>query len=66
VTEAGYTTLRIYNILGQVTATLFNQITSAGESHEVTFDASSFPFGTYFARLESGNQAAVKRMVLAK
>jgi uncharacterized protein (TIGR03790 family) len=59
-------TLCIYNILGQKVATLFHQTTLAGQSYQVIFDASAFPSGTYFARLESHQQSVVKRMVLAK
>jgi uncharacterized protein (TIGR03790 family) len=63
---AGKTTLRIYNIIGQQVAMLFDQTTAGGESHQVTFNASSLASGTYFARLESAGQTVVKRMLLTK
>jgi len=62
----GQASLRIFNILGQVVATLFNRSSSAGENHRVIFDGSAFPSGTYFFRLESGNQSIVKKMILSK
>ena len=64
--EADRTTLRIYNILGQQIATLFNQMTASGTKYQVTFNASSYPSGTYFARLESAGQSVVKKMLLSK
>jgi uncharacterized protein (TIGR03790 family) len=62
----GPTSLRIFNILGQAIATLFNRTSLAGETHQVTFDGAAFPSGTYFSRLESGNQSIVKKMILSK
>ena len=62
----GQASLRIFNILGQVVATLFNGTSLAGENHHVVFDGSVFPSGTYFSRLESGNQSIVKKMILSK
>ena len=62
----GPASLRIFNILGQVVATLFNRTSLAGETHHVIFDGSVFPSGTYFSRLESGNQSIVKKMILSK
>jgi len=34
--------------------------------HEVTFDASSLPSGTYFYRLQAGNTVQLKKMILMK
>jgi len=62
----GPASLRIFNILGQVVTTLFNRTSLAGETHHVIFDGSVFPSGTYFSRLESGNQSIVKKMILSK
>ncbi len=63
--KSAYTTLTVYNILGQRVSTLLAGAMSAG-SHEVTFDAKRLSSGVYFYRLESGAQVAVKKMMLLK
>lgn len=58
-------TLKIYSVLGKEVATLVNEIRNAG-THEVKFNASSLPSGTYFYRIESGNFVGTKKMMLVK
>ncbi|MBX7043616.1 MAG: T9SS type A sorting domain-containing protein [Ignavibacteria bacterium] len=58
-------TLKIYSVLGKEVATLVNEIRNAG-AHEVKFNASSLPSGTYFYRIESGNFVGTKKMMLVK
>lgn len=65
LTKAGFATLTVYNILGQKVATLIHQQMPAGE-HEVDFDASQLSTGVYFYRLEAGNNAAVRKMMVLK
>lgn len=60
-----YTTLSVYNVLGQKVATLVDEMQSSG-SHTVTFDASRLPSGTYFYRLQAGNDVQTKKMILVK
>jgi hypothetical protein len=62
----GMTSLQVYNMLGQEVATLFNGNAEAGKMYQVTFDASSLPSGLYIAKLESGNQRMMQKMVLMK
>jgi hypothetical protein len=57
--------LTIYNVLGQRAATLLNGLQFAGE-HNFLWDASSFPSGLYFARLEAGEESQTVRMMLLK
>jgi len=57
--------LEIYNLLGQHVATLYEGMQQAGE-HIVTWNASDFPSGIYFARLEAGEQSENIKMVLLK
>ena len=66
VPENGRATLKVLNILGQEVATLFDRAAEAGVQQRATFDASNLPSGMYFARLEFGKQASVKRMLLVK
>lgn len=62
---AGNTSLTVYNSLGQLVKTLVDEDLSAG-LHQVTFDATGFPSGIYFYRLEAGTKSSVKRMSLIK
>jgi len=63
--QESYTTLRVYNLLGQQVAELVNRELIAGH-HQVTFDGSRLPSAIYFYRLESGNHSEVKKMLLIK
>jgi hypothetical protein len=66
VPSDGRATLKVYNVLGQEVATLFDGVAVAGNLNKATFDASRLSSGVYFSRLESGGHALVKRMLLMK
>jgi hypothetical protein len=59
------TRISIYNLLGQRIAIIFEGIQDAGE-HSITWDASAFPSGVYFARLEARGRSKTVKMVLLK
>ena len=61
----GFTTLSIYNMLGQKVATLIAQTLSAGEQ-TVVFDASRLSSGVYFYKLQSGSFTQIRKMLLMK
>ena len=65
----GFTSLTVYNLLGQEVATLVNENLASGK-HEATWDASGVASGMYIYRLTSGPQAGgfvqTKRMVLLR
>jgi hypothetical protein len=63
--KTGFTTLRLYNILGMEVASLINSELEAGP-HEVTFDATNLPSGTYFYTLTSGNFTETRKMMFLK
>ena len=63
--ELSYVSIAVYNILGQVTATLFEGEKQAGV-HTIAFDASEYPSGVYFARLETKNATKSIKMLLLK
>jgi len=65
IPRAGKVNLQVYNILGEQVAQLVNRELSAGEK-TVTFDASNFPSGLYFYRIQVGNFVETKRMLLLK
>ena len=62
----GRAALKVYNMLGQQVATLFDGEATAGRLMKVTFDASRLSSGVYFSRLESGGKSLIKRMMLLK
>jgi hypothetical protein len=59
------TTLKIYNSLGQEIQTLVNEQLSPG-TYEVDWNASNYPSGTYFYRLQSGGFTQTNKMMLIK
>jgi photosystem II stability/assembly factor-like uncharacterized protein len=63
--EPGLVSLSVYNIRGQRITELFRGIRQAGE-HSISWDASGYPSGVYFARLEAGGSSQTAKMVLLK
>ena len=64
----GYTTLKIYDVLGNEVATLVDEYKNAG-SYEVEFNAgqnSSLSSGVYFYKLQAGSFVQTKKMILTK
>lgn len=59
------TTLKVYDTLGREVATLVDGNMTAG-AHSVRFDAAGLASGLYFARLVSGANTAVQKIVLMK
>jgi predicted outer membrane repeat protein len=57
--------LKVYNILGQCVATLFEGRQTAGH-HVAIWNASDFPSGLYFAHLRMGDCTKSIKMVLLK
>jgi hypothetical protein len=63
--ESGFTTLSIYNLLGQKVETLVEEDLPLG-THQITLDASTLSSGVYFYKLKSGQHSSVKKMMLLK
>ncbi|GJQ62393.1 MAG: hypothetical protein SCALA702_14460 [Melioribacteraceae bacterium] len=63
--EEGFTTLKVYDILGKEVAVLVNNNMTAG-SHSVVVDGSNFSSGIYFYQIQSGDFTATKKMMLVK
>ncbi len=63
--DAGFVTLKVYNLLGQEVATLVQTQLTAGR-YTATFTAADLPSGVYIYRLEVNDFVATKKMVLMK
>ncbi len=61
----GSVTLRIYNLLGEQIATLVDGSLEAGY-HSIEWDASAFPTGVYYYRMQTPGFNQVKKMILLK
>jgi len=58
-------TLTVFNTLGQQAALLQNGEQDAGY-HEVRFDASGFPSGVYFYRIQAGDFVKTRKLLLVR
>jgi len=65
VGAGGMTVLKVYDILGKEIETLVNEKLNPG-TYEVTFNASQYPSGVYFYRLQAGDYNESKKMLLIK
>jgi hypothetical protein len=63
---SGHATMKVYNVLGQEVATLFDGNAEAGRINSARFDASNLPSGLYFYTLKSSGTSETKRMLLTK
>jgi hypothetical protein len=66
VPQDGYASLKVYNMLGQEVATLFDGMAQAGHYISATFDGSRFASGVYFSRLQYNGKSLVQRMLMTK
>jgi len=65
LTEAGFVTIEIYDILGaKVTALLSKQQTTG--YHRLIWNAADMPSGTYFYKIKAGDYSEIKKMSLLK
>ncbi len=69
IKDPGFVTLKVYNLLGNLVATLVNEYEPPG-TYYIDFNAKSgdepLPSGVYFYRLQVGNFIATKKMVVMK
>ena len=65
IKESGFTTLKVYDILGREVVTLVNTQLTAG-NYGVDFSGKGLSSGIYFYRLTSGTFGEMKKMVLTK
>ncbi len=63
--EKTFTTLKVYNVLGETVATLVNGEQEGG-TYMATLNATTLPTGVYYYRLQAGNFVETKKMMLVK
>jgi len=66
VPQSGFATLKVYNMLGQEMATLFEGAADAGEVYTSRFNALNLPSGLYFYTLRATGSVETRRMLLIK
>ena len=66
VAKTHHATLKVYDILGNMVAVLFEGLAEEGRIIAVQFNADALPSGVYYARLQSGSETAIQRMMLMK
>ena len=62
----GYTTLTVFNVIGQEVATLVNGMMKAGNLNTVQFDGSQLSSGMYYAQLTHDGHQLLQKMMLLK
>jgi len=65
IPHSQFSTLKVYDILGQEVATIFNEVKARG-TYQLTFNASQLASGVYFYRLTSGDFVRTRKMMLIK
>ncbi len=63
---AEHVNVTVYNALGQVVATLFNDVATANQMYTLNFDGKNLSSGTYFYSLRSASRNEVRKMLLSK
>lgn len=65
IPNAGYTTLSIYNLIGEKVSELVNEVLVEGE-YNISFDAKNLPSGIYVAKLTANGFNQTIKMTLLK
>jgi hypothetical protein len=65
ISNNSFVSMKLYDALGRNIETLVNEKQSAG-TYEANWDASNYPSGVYFYKLEAGDFSQVKKMILIK
>ncbi len=65
ITQAAFTSLEVYNLLGEKISTLVSKDLKAGV-YEYEWNASNLSSGVYFYKLASGTLSVTKKLLLAK
>lgn len=65
VKSTAFVTLKVYNQLGEVVASLVNETMNEGQ-YEVNFNANALPSGSYYYSLSTGNFSKTLPMIIVK
>ena len=65
ISKNQFVDIKIYDISGRKVTTLVGQQLNAG-TYEITWDASRFSSGIYFAKLQTENYSKTIRLILVK
>jgi 5-hydroxyisourate hydrolase-like protein (transthyretin family) len=65
ISDLGFVSLKIYDMLGKEVKTLVNETKPAGR-YTVTFDGSNLASGIYYYQIKAGDFIQTKRMMLIK
>lgn len=63
--DAGFTSLKVYDVLGREVATLVNEVLQSG-LHERVFSATGLSSGVYWYQLKSGSKQHTRKLVLLR
>ncbi len=63
--EVGFTSLKVFDVLGKEVATLVNEEKPTG-NYEIEFDATGLSSGIYFYKLQSNSFVKTNKMILIK
>jgi len=58
--------LKVYDVLGNEVANLFNETVEAGKLYEINFNASGLSSGVYYYQLSGDSKTEIKKMLLLK
>jgi len=64
--NTAYASLKVYNLLGQEVAVLFNEVATSNTVYSINFNAKNLPSGVYLYSLRTANGNEIRRMCLLK
>ncbi|HEX2786518.1 MAG TPA: T9SS type A sorting domain-containing protein [Ignavibacteria bacterium] len=65
ITQSGFVSLKVYDLLGREVAVLVNEVKQAG-AYVVDFNAAQLSSGTYFYKIETNGFSEIKKMMFVK
>ncbi|MBX2991159.1 MAG: T9SS type A sorting domain-containing protein [Bacteroidetes bacterium] len=65
ISNFGFVSLKVFDVLGREVATLVNEVNEAGE-HSVTFDGRNLPSGVFFYQMKSGSFTQTRKLLLLR
>ena len=66
VAETQKAELKVFYLLGNKVATIFNGIADGGKIYESVFNAKNYSSGIYFYQIQAGEFTQVRKMMLLK